>query len=116
MTTDFERIARACHEANRVLTGFAEDVPVQPPWDECGEDMRKSCVEGALWALAHPEATAEEQHGAWMKDRISAGWVFGEVKDAEKKTHPALRPYAELPRATQLKDAVFRAIVGAFRE
>lgn len=108
-------IAKACHEANRVLTAFVKDVPMQPPWDCCGADMQESCVRGVMFALQHPDATPEDQHNAWVSERLEQGWVLGEVKDVEKKTHPALRPYAELSEGVRLKDAVFRAIVGAFR-
>lgn len=109
------RVAKACHEANRVLTAFITDVPMQPSWDRCGIDMQESCAKGVLFALNNPNATPEDQHDAWMKERLEQGWVFGKVKDTEKKTHPALRPYTELSEGVKLKDAVFRAIVGAFR-
>ena len=111
---NIDKIAAACHEANRALTAFIKDVPIQPSWDDCGADMQASCIKGVQFALDNPNATSEQQHEAWMKERIEQGWVFGEVKDAEKKTHPALRPYSELSEGTRLKDAVFQAIVRAF--
>jgi hypothetical protein len=107
--------SKACHEANRVLTALVKDVPVQPTWEHCGIDMQESCVKGVSFAFNNPDATPERQHEAWMRERIEQGWVFGEVKDPEKKTHPALRPYSELSEGTRLKDAVFQAIVRAFR-
>lgn len=106
-----EKIARVCHEVNRVLTEYAEDVPVQPPWEDCDVDMQSSCIRGVEFALQNPEATPEEQHEAWMKDRLAEGWCWGPVKDPIKKTHPALMPYEDLSEATRLKDAVFRCVV-----
>ncbi len=41
------------------------------------------------------------------------GWVHGEVKDPERKTHPALLPFAELPAERQLQDRLFIAIIRA---
>jgi hypothetical protein len=110
---DAERIAEVCHEANRVLTRFAGDVPVQAPWASIDEDMRQSSIKGVRFTLENPDVTPEELHEAWCAERRSQGWVFGETKDAEKKRHPALRPFAELPEGTRIKDAVFRAVVKA---
>ena len=115
MTTDPYQIANACHEANRAITAFVKDVPVQPAWEDCGEDMQQSCMRGVEFAMLNPNATLEDQHNAWMLERIEQGWTLGAVKDAKKKTHPALRPYADLAEGVKLKDAVFRAIVRAFR-
>lgn len=115
MSIDAHRIAKICHEANRVLTQYAGDVPVQPAWKDSPEEMRLSCVKGVEYALAHPDATPEAQHEAWCQERAAQGWVFGAVKDNKAKTHPALRSYAELRPEVRLKDAVFRAIVLACR-
>jgi hypothetical protein len=48
-------------------------------------------------------------------DNIKDGWVYGEVKDAEKKTHPCLVPFDQLPLFQQKKDKLFCAIVDALR-
>jgi hypothetical protein len=108
-----ETIARACHEANRVLTQLVGDVPVQPPWDESPEEMRSSSIRGVEFAMANPNATPEDQHEAWCADKRAAGWVHGAVKDSAAKTHPALVPYDQLAPGTRAKDAMFRAIVRA---
>jgi len=52
-----------------------------------------SAVEDAL----KNNVTLESNHEKWRKDKEAAGWVYGEVKDAEKKTHPSLVPFNELP-------------------
>jgi hypothetical protein len=39
--------------------------------------------------------------------------VYGEVKDAEKKTHPCIVPYKDLPPEQQAKDHLFKAVVSA---
>lgn len=41
------------------------------------------------------------------------GWTYGEVKDAERKTHPTLVPFGDLPAGQQQKDRLFVAIVAA---
>jgi hypothetical protein len=110
-----EEIARVAHEANRAVTQIVQDVPVQPSWDEIDPDMRASCIKGVAFGIEHPATTAEEMHEEWCKERRAQGWVLGDVKDPEKKTHPALRPYHELSLGTRQKDVVFRAIIQAFR-
>lgn len=43
------------------------------------------------------EQMAKNVHETWAKTRISQGWTYGEQRDDEKKTHPCLVPYEELP-------------------
>ena len=49
--------------------------------------------------LALTEQIAANVHDVWACGRISEGWVYGEVKDPEKKTTPLLVPYDELPES-----------------
>ncbi len=46
--------------------------------------------------LSLTEQIAENVHENWAKGRIKDGWVYGEVRDDEKKTTPCLVPYDEL--------------------
>lgn len=45
------------------------------------------------------ERIAANVHDVWACGRISEGWIYGEVKDPEKKTTPLLVPYDELPES-----------------
>ena len=56
------------------------------------------------------EALAENTHDTWAKKRMSEGWTCGATLDSERKTHPSLVPYRDLPdtekeydRATSLQ-------------
>lgn len=109
-------IAAVCHEANRALTRILQDVPVQPAWEDAPEEMIRSSVQGVVWRMIHPEAPPSAQHEAWMRAKVVDGWVFGPKKDEVLKTHPALKPYDELPTGVQKKDAVFTAIVLALAD
>ena len=42
------------------------------------------------------ETLAVFEHDEWMEERLGYGWVFGEIKDTEKKISPYLVPYDEL--------------------
>ena len=54
--------------------------------------------------LALTEQIAENTHDVWAKGRMEEGWVYGEVKDSEKKTTPLLIPYADLPESEKMYD------------
>lgn len=58
-------------------------------------------------------ASVVEQHEAWCEHKRAEGWVQGDVKDADAKTHPALLPYEELPEEQKAKDHLFRAVIGS---
>ena len=49
---------------------------------------------------------AEAAHDNWCKYKRAAGWVYGGKKDPEKKTHPCLVPYSDLPAAQWKKDGI----------
>ena len=42
------------------------------------------------------ELIAKNVHEVWAKSRVEQGWIYGEVKDSNKKTTPCLVPYEEL--------------------
>lgn len=54
--------------------------------------------------LALTEEIAANVHDVWAVGRISEGWVYGEVKDPEKKTTPLLVPYEDLPDSEKAYD------------
>lgn len=105
-------LAAITHEANRRLCIAGGDRS-QPEWRDAPEWQRDSAEKGVLFHMANPDATPEDSHESWLAEKVTAGWVYGEVKnpDADPKTHPCLRPYAELPVDQQAMDYLFRAIV-----
>ena len=50
------------------------------------------------------EQLAEHAHDIWAKQRLSDGWTYGEKRDDEKKHHPCLIPYADLPDSEKQYD------------
>ena len=42
------------------------------------------------------DAMAEMEHGRWIVDRLRDGWVHGEKRSLEHKTHPDLVPWEQL--------------------
>ena len=50
------------------------------------------------------EKIAENVHEVWAQGRIEDGWVYGKVRDDEKKTTPCLVPYDELSESEKEYD------------
>jgi hypothetical protein len=106
------QIARVTHEANK---GYCESIGdySQRSWEQAEEWQRQSAVAGVRAVVEGRAKSPEEQHQAWCDDKLRDGWKFGHIKDGEKKTHPCLVPYADLPPEQRRKDVLFRAVVAA---
>jgi hypothetical protein len=107
-------IAKACHEANRVWCQANED-DSQKNWQYAQQWQRDSAIKGVEFRVNNPSAGHDAQHNSWMKEKVDDGWVYGEVKDVEAKTHPCIVPFNELPEFQKKKDALFCAIVDALK-
>lgn len=107
-------MAMLCHKANKILCESHGDNS-QKDWYEAEEWQRQSALDGVQYRLDNPNAEPSAQHNAWMEAKKADGWVYGEVKDAEAKTHPCMVPYEQLPLFQQKKDELFIAIVDALK-
>ena len=112
MKVTIEQVAAICHEANRAYVNATEGKDIQP-WHLAPQWQKESAIDGVNYVLEHPDVTPEKMHERWMEYRLSAGWVHGETKDNEKKTHPCLVPYDQLPEVQKAKDYLFVAVVKA---
>lgn len=126
-----EELARAIHEAyveRRLLEGsVAVDDSALKPWNRLPEALKElnrhqaadlgnkvdliGCEIRVLQSCKDPirnfserevELLAEREHERWVHQRLRDGWVYGDVKDAEKKQSPYLVPYEEL--SEEIKD------------
>ena len=43
------------------------------------------------------EQMSKNVHEVWAEARMEQGWTYGEQRNDEKKTHPCLVPYENLP-------------------
>ena len=107
-------IAKSCHEANRVWCQ-ANDDDSQTNWQDAEQWQRDSAIAGVEFRVNNPELGRDAQHNAWMKDKIENGWIYGNVKDSNKKTHPCIVPFEDLPEFQKKKDTLFCAIVDALK-
>lgn len=109
-----EQIARIAHEANRALQQVLGDDQVSPPWDQASQHDKDMSAAGAK--IARHGASPEVLHDSWMRDKLAAGWVHGEIKDATAKTHPLLVPFDELPPGDRAKDYLFAGVCAAMNK
>lgn len=67
----------------------------------------------AMRECAARSTSDAERHESWMKMHVDSGWVFGPEFDSEKKTHPNLLPWDQLPAATRSKARIFDIVAKA---
>lgn len=99
-----EMIAAACHQQNRTYCQMIGD-DSQVNWADAPAWQRESAVEGIRSVLKNPDLAAT--HESWAAFKAADGWVYGEVKDAEAKTHPCMVPYSDLPEEQKKKDELY---------
>lgn len=58
-------------------------------------DLSKVEIPEELKALG--ESLAEYVHDAWAIEKMKQGWIYGEKRDDNKKTHHCLVSYDNLP-------------------
>jgi hypothetical protein len=108
------KIAKVCHQANKAFCEANDDFS-QKDWNESEMWQRESAIKGVAFRINNPQAGHDAQHNSWMKEKVESGWVYGEIKNAEAKTHPCIVPFDKLPKFQQQKDALFCAIVDALK-
>jgi len=111
---NYEDIARVCHEVNRAYCQALGDMS-QPSWDDAPQWQKDSAMLGVALHV-NQDAGPEASHESWMSQKVADDWKYGPVKDPEKKEHPCMVPFDQLPREQQAKDYIFRAVVHALRK
>lgn len=110
IATTIEQIAKVAHEINAALClAYGDDS--QPLWDEAPEWQRKQAVNGVKFHICNPDASPSASHDSWLAEKIADGWVYGDIKDPEAKTHPCCVEYELLPPQQKAKDYLFKQVV-----
>ena len=105
------RRAKFIYEGARIAAIAAEAPIVPEPYDD-REDAFQEQFEKVIERQMGPDRSSDaaQLHQDWMDAYAKMGWVYGEVRDVEAKTHPDMVPYAELGHLECDKDAVFVAL------
>ena len=114
MSVTKERIAEICHQVNKAYCESIGDLS-QPSWEDAPEWQAQTAINGVEFHLSHKDTKPSDSHVSWMKEKIADGWVYGEVKDPVKKTHPCIIEYDKLPQEQKSKDYIFKAICDYFK-
>lgn len=105
-----EAAAQAAHEANRAYCIAIGDLS-QPAWEVAPDWQKISARKGVLGV--YQGNGPKESHEGWLQEKRDTGWKHGPVKDPERKEHPCMLPYDELPAAQKKKDEIFISVVNA---
>ena len=112
-----ERRARFVYEGAR-LAALGAKAPIVPdPWEEREQQFVIQFLE-VIERQCGPQRSSspEELHGSWMQAYVEMDWVYGDVYDRDKRTHPDMVPYAQLGQLERDKDAVFVALCEIARQ
>jgi hypothetical protein len=112
MKLTINQIAGIAHELNRIYCIQLGDMS-HPPWATAPKWQSESAIGGVQDIIDGKTRTFEDQHNAWMKWKTDDGWVYGEKKDPEAKTHPCIMAYDDLPETDRIKDELYRNTVMA---
>lgn len=111
---NIRQLARICHESNKALCDAAGDF-TQPPWFLMTPHAQDMTISGINALLKEPDLTSEQVHEKWVQAKLDAGWSWGPEKNEEKRTHPCIVPWSELPEEQRAKDDLFKAIVNSLK-
>ncbi len=106
-----EELAKIAYDLNQAYCAAVGDTVNS--WLDLPASAKEGFINGVIAHLnAGPGGLdPEASHKAWVESKVADGWVCGEKKDPEAKTHPALLDYADLPSSQKPKDFIFRQCV-----
>jgi cytochrome c1 len=112
---EIEEIAKVCHEVNKAYCEALGDNS-QTSWENAPQWQKDSAILGVKFHIENPNAGADSIHNSWMKQKIDDGWIYGPIKDADKKQHPCIIPFEMLPNEQKAKDYLFKQVVYSLYE
>ena len=110
MKLTIDALACIFHQVNKSICEAVGDYS-QPEWDAAEQWQKDATLMSVQFALEHPDATPKDQHDQWLDAKLADGWVFGEEKNTELKTHPCLVDFNELPEHQRVKDSALQSLV-----
>lgn len=114
ISLNVERIARIVHAMLNAYSGLVGLATVSET-DDYDAAAKSSTEQAVQLVLQNPEITAEALHQHWVESKKNEGWVYGEAKDSQAKTHPCLVDWSELSKEHRIKDEFFISIVASYK-
>ena len=108
-------IAQVSHELNKAYCESIGDHS-QLSWDDAPDWQKYSAVNGVKFHISNPDASPEQSHESWLKQKKEAGCTYGPIKNPEIKEHPCFVPYDQLPDGQKSKDYIFRQTVHSLKK
>jgi len=109
---ELDLVTRAAHEVDRSWNEVI-GAHVNKQWEVLTEKEQQTAKNAVIGVITH-DFNAEQTHVSWVAEKKSQGWTYGEVKDLERKTHPCLVSWAELPIEFRVKDELWVDTVRSF--
>ena len=108
-----DAVARIVHNAQRDLGYWLEDPYPPEPYDALPEEQRRP-VQSLVRLIigGYPPEYVQEM---WIESMKEKGWDWGEEKDPNRKTHPCITGFEELPLWERKKVLLAYDIVEEFR-
>jgi hypothetical protein len=106
-------IAKVIHSANRAYVDAIGGRAVNLTWEEIREEERQGLIKAVASMIVNPQLP-ETSHEQWCLAREKEGWTKDVRYDYNRKTHPNLIPYDQLPLEEQFKDHMFMGIASIF--
>lgn len=80
-------------------------------WSEMTEEQQTDFKSIVASCIRNPARTPSEQHERWLISKITSGWTYGKIANADKKQHPNIVHWELLPNEEQFKDAIFCLLI-----
>lgn len=107
-------LAAKCGHSVMQCVGSGFGHKALPQWAFCSDDYKEKVLRNTQ-AILNQARSCRALHNGWVKVMIHNGWTLGE-RDNEKKQHPHLMDFNDLPADVRLKMKAFRAAVMPFRK
>lgn len=96
------------YEAARLEAAISNRPIVPESWDKRDDDFKMQFLRVVGRQCSDTKfPSAKAAHDSWWRSYKNMGWIYGPERDTEKKTHPDMVPFDELPKNERDKDEIF---------
>lgn len=93
---------------------------VRPSWAELPQDIKEEVIGQTEMVEENPKVTPEDLHNRWKENLEAKGWEYKEDEEGNpidrpnRKKHPYLKPFDELPEEVQVKSKLLLTVIKFF--